>query len=325
LRLSGMLRLSGEQRVALFFPTPDSRPPTPGGYGVVALGNFDGAHLGHQAVLRRAMEEGEERGMRVIAATFDPHPRSVLKPGEAPGLLTTVEARRGLLLEFGVDEVAVIPFDRELSKKSPEEFVEEVLVGKLHANVVVVGENFRFGHKAAGDVEALRSIMRSLGGEAVGVSVRESDGDISSTRIRELLGEGLVEEASKLLGRPYSLRGEVALGDKRGRTIGFPTANVEPAREVVVPAGGVYAGFARIDGKRWAACANIGIAPTFGERESRIEAHVIDFDEDIYGKVIEVEFMRRIRGEKRFSGVEELVEQIERDVEEARRIADATI
>lgn len=294
---------------------------------VVALGNFDGVHLGHRAVLRRAVEEARGRGLRSVAATFDPHPRSVLRPGGAVGLLTTVAARRELLLEAGVDEVAVILFDIELSKKSPEEFVGEVLVGRLGAEVVVVGENFRFGHKAAGSLEDLRRIMHSVGGEAFGVPVAGSNGggvEISSTRIRELLGEGRVEDASRLLGRPYSLRGEVVVGDKRGRTIGFPTANLAPDSSVVVPARGVYACFVEIDGERWPSSVNIGVAPTFGERESRVEAHVLDFDGDLYGKVIEVEFLRRIRGEKRFSGVDELVARIGRDSEDARRITDAT-
>jgi riboflavin kinase / FMN adenylyltransferase len=293
---------------------------------VVALGNFDGVHLGHMVVLRRAIEEARERGLRSVAATFDPHPRSVLRPGRIPGLLTDIETRRGLLLGAGVDEVAVIRFDEELSKKSPEAFVEKVLVGRLGAEVVVVGENFRFGHRAAGDVGDLRRLMRSFGGEAFGVPVRGSNGEeeISSTRIRELLGEGRVEDASRLLGRPYRVRGEVVVGDRRGRTIGFPTANVEPGPEVVIPARGVYAGLVEADGKRMAACTNVGVAPTFGERESRIEAHVLGFDGDLYGKVVEVEFLRRIRGEKRFGGVEELVAQIGRDVAEARRITDAT-
>ncbi len=262
--------------------------------------------------------------MRSVAATFDPHPRSVLRPDGAPLLLSDMETRRELLLGAGMDEVAVIAFDNELSKKSPEEFVGEILLGRLGAEVVVVGENFRFGHRAAGGVEDLRGIMDAFGGEAFGVPVRNVNGgeEISSTRIRERLGEGRVEDASRLLGRPYSVRGEVVVGDKRGRTIGFPTANVEPSPDVIVPARGVYACFVEVDGKRFASCANIGVAPTFGERESRVEAHILDFDGDLYGKVVEVEFVGRIRGEKKFSGVDELVAQIRRDVEEARRITD---
>ena len=289
---------------------------------VVALGNFDGVHVGHQAVLRRAVEEGRRRGMRVVAATFDPHPRSVLWPGKQPGLLTTLELRRETLVRYGVDEVCTIRFDKELSKKSPEEFVGEVLVGEVGAAVVVVGENFRFGHRAVGDVRALGELMKSHGGVAVGVGIRDGDGGaaISSTRIRELLSEGDVGGAGRLLGRPYVLRGEVVAGDGRGESIGFPTANVLPDPDLLVPARGVYAGVVSFGEQEHVACTNVGLAPTFGRGESRVEAHLLDFGGDLYGRVVDVSFIERIRPEKRFSGVEELVEQIGRDVEAARRI-----
>ena len=289
---------------------------------VVALGNFDGVHLGHQAVLRRAVEEGRKRGVRVVAATFDPHPRVVLTPGEQPKLLTTLELRQEALLRYGADEVWVIPFDEELSAKSPEEFVLDVLVGEIGAQAVVVGENFRFGHRAAGDLEDLRRVMRSSGGEAYGVAVKSEgpEGGISSTRIRHLLAVGEVEEAARLLGRPYLLRGEVVLGDRRGRSIGFPTASVSVDPAVIVPARGVYAGLVRVGEDVHAACTNVGVAPTFERGESRVEAYLLDFRGDLYGHIVDVSFARRIRSERRFSGVEELKEQIARDVEEARRI-----
>jgi len=289
---------------------------------VVALGNFDGVHLGHQAVLRRAAEVGRERGWRVIAATFHPHPRAVLPPGSEPRLLTTLDLRREALLAYGAEEVRVIRFDEALSRKSPEEFVGDVLVGEIGAGAVVVGENFRFGHRAAGDVGDLRRIMQGYGGEAFPVPVRSEGGrvPISSTRIRTLIGEGMVEEAVRLLGRPYFLRGEVVVGDKRGRTIGFPTANVMPDPALVVPARGVYAGFARVGKESYVAATNVGVAPTFEGRERRVEAHLLGFEGDLYGRVVDVSFVRRIRPEKRFSGVDELRAQIARDVEEARRI-----
>ena len=294
---------------------------------VVALGNFDGVHLGHQVVLRRAVEEGRRRGERVIAATFHPHPRAVLAPGSEPRLLTTLELRREALHRYGADEVRIIRFDEALSRMSPEEFVGDVLVGEIGAGAVVVGENFRFGHRAAGDVGDLRRIMRWYGGEAYSVPVRSEDrrAPISSSRIRMLVGEGSVEEAAMLLGRPYVVRGEVVVGDKRGRTIGFPTANVLPDPALVVPARGVYAGFARVGKESYPACTNVGVAPTFERRESRIEAYLLGFGGDLYGRVIDVSFIGRIREEKRFSGVEELKRQIARDVEEARRITDDTI
>jgi riboflavin kinase/FMN adenylyltransferase len=294
---------------------------------VVALGNFDGVHLGHQVVLRRAVEEGRRRGVRVVAATFDPHPRAVLGPRVQPKLLTTLELRREALLRYGADEVRAIRFDEEFSKKSPEEFVREVLVGEIGAEAVVVGENFRFGHRAAGDLEELERLMRALGAEAYSVLVRSGDekAGISSTRIRELVAGGEVEEAAKLLGRPYLLRGEVIVGDRRGRSIGFPTANVVPDPAVVVPARGVYAGFVRVGKAVHPACTNVGVAPTFERRKSRVEAYLIDFEGDLYERVVDVSFVRRIRAEKRFSGVDQLKEQIARDVEEARRITNDTI
>jgi riboflavin kinase / FMN adenylyltransferase len=290
---------------------------------VVALGNFDGVHLGHQEVLRRAVEEGRRRGMKVVAATFRPHPRTVLGAGNPPKLLTPVELRCEMLLGYGADEVWVIPFDVALSRKTPEQFVKDVLIGEGGAGVVVVGENFRFGHKAAGHFSDLLRLMREAGGTAVGVQVRGGgmEDGISSTRIRALVSGGEVTEAAGLLGRPYVLRGEVVVGDKRGRSIGFPTANVLPDVDAVIPARGVYAGFVRFGEEEYAACTNVGVAPTFGRTESRIEAHLLDFEGDLYGRVVDVSFVKRIREERRFSGVDELTEQIRRDVEEAGIIA----
>jgi riboflavin kinase/FMN adenylyltransferase len=294
---------------------------------VVALGNFDGVHLGHQAVLRRAVEEGQMRGARVVAATFDPHPRAILGRRVQPKLLTTPGLRREALLRYGAEEVRVIRFDEQLSKKSPEEFVRDVLVGEMGAEAVVVGENFRFGHRAAGNVEDLGRLMQSFGGEAYAVEVltEAEKAGISSTRIRELIAEGEVDKAAKLLGRPYVLRGEVVVGDRRGRSIGFPTANVPPDPAVVVPARGVYAGFVRVGKTVHAACINVGVAPTFERGESRVEAYLLDYDGDLYGRVVDVGFVRRIRPERRFSGVDQLKDQIAKDVEVARRITAGTI
>ena len=288
---------------------------------VVALGNFDGVHLGHQEVLRRAVEEGRRRGMKVVAATFHPHPRAVLGAGDPPKLLTPLALRCEMLLAYGADEVWVIPFDAALSKKTPEQFVRDVLIREGRAGVVVVGENFRFGHKAAGEFRDLLRIMREVGGTAVGVRVHAVDGGISSTCIRALISGGEVTEAAGLLGRPYVLRGEVVVGDKRGRSIGFPTANVMPDTDAVIPARGVYAGFVRFGEEEYAACTNVGVAPTFGRSESRVEAYILDFEGDLYGRVVDVGFVKRIREERSFSGVDELIGQIRRDVEEARIVA----
>ncbi|HEY6691190.1 MAG TPA: bifunctional riboflavin kinase/FAD synthetase [Rubrobacter sp.] len=291
---------------------------------VVALGNFDGVHLGHQKVLRRAVEEGRWRGLKVVAATFHPHPRAVLGAGDPPKLLTPLELRCEMLLRYGADDVWVITFDVALSRKTPEQFVNDVLIGEGGAGLVVVGENFRFGHKAAGHFSDLLRLMREAGGAAVGVHVRSGgmDGGISSTRIRALVSGGEVTEAAGLLGRPYVLRGEVVVGDKRGRSIGFPTANVLPDTDAVIPARGVYAGFVRFGEREYAACTNVGVAPTFGRTESWVEAYLLDFEGDLYGRVVDVSFVKRIREERRFSGVDELTRQIRRDVEEARIIAD---
>jgi riboflavin kinase / FMN adenylyltransferase len=288
---------------------------------VVALGNFDGVHLGHQEVLRRAVEEGRRRGMKVVAATFHPHPRAVLGAGDPPKLLTPLALRCEMLLAYGADEVWVISFDAALSKKTPEQFVRDVLIREGRAGVVVVGENFRFGHKAAGEFRDLLRIMREAGGTAVGVQVHGMDGGISSTCIRALISGGEVTEAAGLLGRPYVLRGEVVVGDKRGRSIGFPTANVMPDTDAVIPARGVYAGFVRFGEEEYAACTNVGVAPTFGRTESRVEAYLLDFEGDLYGRVVDIGFVKRIREERRFSGVDELIVQIRRDVEETRIIA----
>lgn len=290
------------------------------------MGNFDGVHLGHQVVVRRAVGEARSRGMRAVAVTFDPHPRAVLRPGSEPRLLTVLEVREELLLGCGVDEVRVIRFDMELSKKSPGAFVREVLVGELGAGVVVVGENFRFGYKASGDVGDLDRHMREAGGEAYAVPtyvLGEGAGSgeaINSTRIRALLHDGEAREAARLLGRPYSLRGVVIEGDKRGRVLGFPTANIIPDAVALVPGRGVYAGHVRIGEQRYGACTNVGVAPTFQRRESKVEAYLLDYEGDLYGEVIDVSFEERLRPEKRFSSVDELKEQIARDAAEARRV-----
>lgn len=290
------------------------------GRSVVALGNFDGVHLGHRAVVGRAAEEARGRGWRCVVATFDPHPREVLRPGEGPQLLTPLEVRRELLLEAGADEVVAVPFTRELSRKSPEEFVRDVLVGSLRAGLVVVGENFRFGYKAAGDFGELRRRMEEAGGGAIAVPITESDGGISSTAIRRLVAEGRTREVARLLGRPYSVRGPVVRGDARGRKLGYPTANVLPDERQLVPGYGIYAGRVRVGGEWFGAAISVGVAPTFERRDGRIEAYLLDFDRDIYGEVVDVEFVEYLRGEEKFDGVEALVEQMGRDVEAARTV-----
>ena len=294
------------------------------------MGNFDGVHLGHRQVVRRAVEEGRARGMRCVAATFDPHPQAVLRPGSGPKLLTTPDVKRELLLGLGVDEVRKIPFDQELSRKSPRAFVREVLVGDLQAALVVVGGNFRFGYRASGDVKELGRCMREAGGDAYAVPIYaldEAPGEsISSTKIRVLLLGGEARQAARLLGRPYFVRGEVVVGEKRGRTLGFPTANVLPDVRALVPGRGVYAGYVCLPGgERYAACTNMGVAPTFDRRERKVEAYLLGYEGDLYGEVVDVAFVECLRPENRFSGVDELKAQIARDVAEARKVVEESV
>lgn len=290
---------------------------------VVALGTFDGVHLGHQAVIQEAKKEGQRLKLKVTAATFHPHPRAILTPGKEPKLLTTTDLRRELLLKAGADEVSIIPFNQELAYKSPEAFTKEILIGELGASLVAVGKNFRFGRGASGSAQDLKQIFKKLSGGEVKISdILEAQGGISSTRIRSALARGDVEEASGLLGRPYILRGTVVVGDRRGSTIGFPTANVLPDPAVAIPASGVYAGFAVVDQNPLPASINIGSAPTFGGTAVRVEAHILDFEADLYDKTLDIGFLQRLRPEQKFSGVDELKAQIKYDVEQTREVAE---
>ncbi|MFT4011198.1 MAG: bifunctional riboflavin kinase/FAD synthetase [Nocardioidaceae bacterium] len=292
------------------------------GRTVVTVGNFDGVHLGHQQVLRRACEVAGELGLEhVVAVTFDPHPFAVLRPEHAPPLLTTIETRTELLGAAGADGVLVVPFDREVASWSPERFVAEVIVGALHAKAVVVGANFRFGHKAAGDVSLLHRLGESDDFVAEGVALDGGPQVWSSTYVRNCLIAGDVEGAAEALGRPYAIQGVVIRGDQRGRELGFPTANV-PISGLCAPADGVYAGWVYHAGERLPAAISIGTNPTFaGERDRRVESYVLDrTDLDLYDQRIEVEFTHRIRGMVAFESVAKLVEVIESDVAETRRL-----
>jgi riboflavin kinase / FMN adenylyltransferase len=271
----------------------------------VAVGTFDGVHRGHRRVI-----DGSD-----TVLTFEPHPVSVIAPQAAPKLLTTLERKAELLEAEGVEELVVIPFDRAFASESAETFIDEVLVGRLDARRVAVGENFRFGHRAHGDTELLRADGRF----AVHVeALLEIDGEVvSSSHIRGLVLGGAVEYADRLLGAPFAMTGEVLHGDKRGRELGYPTANLVPREGFVVPGHGVYA--ARAHGH--AAAVNVGVRPQFETgRGELIEANLIDFEGDLYGEQITIEFLKRLRGERRFPSVEALVDQMARDVEQAREI-----
>ena len=292
----------------------------PAGFGpsVVVIGNFDGVHRGHVHVLRTAAAEAE--GRHVVAITFDPHPMAVLRPEHAPSMLTTVEDRAGLLAAAGADSVFALPFSREVAAWTPDEFIDRVLVTGLGAAVVVVGANFRFGARAAGDVESLRSHGSF---EVIAVPLEGGPQVWSSTYIRQCLAAGDVEGAAEALGRDYAVSGLVVKGDQRGRELGYPTANV-PVGDVAVPADGVYAGWlTREDtGERFPAAISVGTNPTFaGQRERRVEAYALDRDDlELYGVPVEIAFRARIRGMVTFDGVEALIETMRGDVERTREL-----
>jgi len=290
---------------------------------VVTIGNFDGVHLGHQHVVRRARTLADRLGVpRVVAVTFDPHPIAVLRPEHAPAALSSMEERVRLLAAAGVDDVLIVPFSRDLADWSPERFVEEILVRTLHARGICVGANFRFGNRAAGDLATLRELGLRHGYEVDGVDLDGGPQVWSSTYIRTCVAAGDVEGAAEALGRPFVVRGVVSEGDRRGRELGYPTANVPLARASAAPADGVYAGWlTRADtGERLPTAISVGTNPTFdGERDRRVEAYVLDrTDLALYGVEVEVAFVARIRGMRRFDGVDQLLEAMADDVRRTR-------
>jgi len=276
----------------------------------VAIGTFDGVHLGHREVIAGAE----------TVVTFDPHPQSVVAPGTEPKLLTTLERKAELIAGLGVEELVVIPFDGDFASRDAQDFVDHVLVERVQATHVSVGENFRFGHKAHGDAQMLSDDPRF---ETRVVPLLEVDGEVvSSSHIRGLVSGGAVQYADELLGAPFAVDGEVQHGDKRGRTLGYPTANLLPRPGYVVPGHGVYACRVALEGGEVVpAATNVGVRPQFVTgRGELIEAFLIDWSGDLYGRRIRVEFLRRLRGERRFDSVDALVDQMGRDVDDARAI-----
>ncbi len=291
--------------------------PTP---SVVTIGNFDGVHRGHRVLLRRTVDAAHERSVRSVVVTFDPHPAAIVRPGSEPAPLQTRDERVTELAASGVDLVVVLPFDAVLAALGPAEFIEQVLVERLRAERVVVGTNFRFGHKAKGDVVTLVEEGERHGFEVEAVTLFELDDvPVSSTELRSRLAEGDVEWASRGLGRPYRVGGQVVAGDGRGRSIGVPTANLSLPETVVIPAAGVYAGHATVGATTYPCVTNVGTRPTFGDADPvTVEVHLLDATVDLYGARLTVTFEHRLRAERRFEGVEELVAQIRRDIDEAR-------
>ncbi|HYX59506.1 MAG TPA: bifunctional riboflavin kinase/FAD synthetase [Streptosporangiaceae bacterium] len=302
--------------------------PSDWGACVATIGEFDGVHRGHQRVVERARELAQSRQLPVVAITFDPHPDEVIRPGSHPPLLTTARRRSELLAALGADAVFVLPFNLEFSRLSPDEFVRVVLSERLHAAAVVVGENFRFGHKAAGDVPMLAQLGEKYDFTAEGVPLLVDDGvTISSTYIREQLAGGDVAAAARALGRPHRVEGVVVRGHMRGRGLGFPTANLETATHTATPADGVYAGWLAsldLDGAetaRWPAAISVGTNPTFGTGDRTVEAYALDRDDlDLYGVHAAIDFTARLRGTERFDSVEALISQMHEDVARARAL-----
>jgi riboflavin kinase/FMN adenylyltransferase len=284
----------------------------------VAIGNFDGVHRGHAALVGAAARARAAGGC-VVALTFDPHPARLVVPERAPATLTTLAQKKELLEALGVEKLAVLPFTHELSAMSAQEFARQALVGALEARTVIVGENFRFGRDREGGVRRLKTLGADLGfGVEVVEPVLHEDRPISSSRVREALGRGAVEQAEALLGHPFFVDGVVVEGERRGRTLGFPTANLQTENETL-PSSGVYAVRCRVSTGQWVpGVANLGHRPTFGGTGPSVEAHLIGFDADLYGSRLRLQFEARVRDEQRFSGPEALVEQIRKDVEHAR-------
>lgn len=320
----------------------------PQGWGrsVVTIGVFDGVHRGHQRIVTRAAEKARELALPLVVVTFDPHPVEVLRPGTHPARLTTPRRRAELLSHLGADAVLVLAFTPELLRMPPEDFVRTVLLDRLHMAAVVVGENFRFGNRARGDVPMLRKLGEKWDFSAEGLPLVGDGTVISSTHIRELLSVGDVEGAAAELGRPHRLEGVVIRGRRRGRTLGFPTANLQTHPHAAVPADGVYAGWLqrlRADdadagddsgageagadveagsaGPRWPAAISIGTNPHFGDGERSVEAYALDRDDlDLYGERVAIDFAARIRDVARFSSLDELIAEMNRDVAKVRTL-----
>ncbi|MBK7721651.1 MAG: bifunctional riboflavin kinase/FAD synthetase [Austwickia sp.] len=309
------------QRWSALEEIPDHYGPS-----VVTLGNFDGVHKGHRAVLGTLVERGTALGLPSVAVTFDPHPLAVLRPDAAPERITTSAQRGELLQDAGLSALLVMDFTPELAAWSPEHFVREVFVDRLAATVVVVGEDTRFGTRNSGDVHTLRELGEALNFEVVVVTDLGDDERWSSTQIRRMLGAGDVEHAAQVLGRPHRVCGTVVHGDHRGRDLGYPTANLSQDSEGMVPADGVYAGWLiRLDlpvhapDRLLPAAISIGTNPTFDGTQRRVEAYVLDrTDLELYGEHVGMEFVRRLRPTLKFEAIEELLDQMREDVQQCR-------
>ncbi|MFI9162305.1 bifunctional riboflavin kinase/FAD synthetase [Kitasatospora aureofaciens] len=303
--------------------------PADWGRSVVTIGSFDGVHRGHQLIIGQAVERARELGLPSVVVTFDPHPREVIRPGSHPPLLAPHPRRAELIAELGVDAVLVLPFTTEFSNESPETFVQQVLVDALRARVVIEGPNFRFGHKAAGDVALLTELGRAddFQVEVVDLQVCGTAGDgepFSSSLTRRLVESGDMAGANEVLGRPHRVEGVVVRGAQRGRELGYPTANVETVPHSAVPADGVYAGWLTARGERMSAAISVGTNPTFDGTARTVEAYAIDrVGLDLYGLHVAVDFLAYLRGMEKFDSIEALLDRMADDVKRARELTDA--
>ncbi|PGH46167.1 bifunctional riboflavin kinase/FMN adenylyltransferase [Micromonospora sp. WMMA1996] len=295
----------------------------PGGWGrsVVTIGVFDGVHKGHQATIGHAVARARELGVKSVVVTFDPHPAEVVRSGSHPAVLTEPARKAELIEALGADVLCVVPFTPEFSRLPAEAFVHDILVEHLHAALVVVGDNFRFGHRAAGDVALLERLGRTFGFAVEGAPLVAEAGTVfSSTYIRSCVDAGDVRAAAAALGRPHRVEGVVVRGDQRGRELGYPTANLLTHRYAAVPADGVYAArLVRRGGDPLAAAVSIGTNPTFSGRERRVEAYALDFSGDLYGERLALDFVAHLREQRTYDAIEPLVAQISEDVERTRR------
>jgi riboflavin kinase/FMN adenylyltransferase len=291
---------------------------------VLTLGNFDGVHLGHQAILHAAVERARATGGRTVVLTFEPHPLAVVAPERAPAMLQSLRDRLWHLRRLGVETTVLQRFTRDFAALEPEAFVREFLLHHLELLHVVVGYNVNFGHARAGSAETLRLLGARLGfGVEVVGPVDASGEQVSSTRLRDVLEAGDMRRARSLLGRTYALRGRVVVGDRRGRSLGFPTANLHLRPRLLLPPDGVYAVGVVVDGATHAGVLNVGVRPTFGGRRRTVEVHLLDFEGDLYRRWMEVRFVERLRGETAFAGPDALRAAIAADVARARRVLGA--
>ncbi|MHB8880696.1 MAG: bifunctional riboflavin kinase/FAD synthetase [Thermodesulfovibrionales bacterium] len=304
----------------MFLITDLNKLPRTFSNSVITLGNFDGLHLGHQELIKKVIARAKETGGTSMVVTFRPHPLKILCPEKCPPLISIYEEKIGLIEALGIDVLVKIPFTLEFARMAPEDFVKDILFGLLGAKEIFVGYNYRFGRDRAGNIEMLKDL-----GARYGFAVRQVEqislaGEvISSTKIRHLLREGGVEQAARLLGRNYAITGVVIRGDGRGRSLGFPTANIAP-KHAIIPSHGVYAVRLFVRDRLYDGIANIGMRPTFDKKTLSIEAYIFDFDEDIYGEEISVYFLKKIRDEIKFNSIDELIRQITSDIEASRLV-----